>query len=522
MTALLEERLQWLRHGGNLFLLRQGLHGVERECLRVDRQGALALTPHPEAFGRTLTHPEITTDYSESLLEFITPPRNGYDQALEELDRIHRFVYSELQDETLWSASMPCLLPEEERIPIACYGNSLVGMSKHVYRRGLAVRYGKTMQCIAGIHYNYSLSEPFWRSLQQHEGNGESAGDYQSAGYIALIRNFCRFSWLLMYLFGSSPALDRGFLRGHPHQLQALDEQTLYLPWATSLRMSDLGYQNKAQAGLTPCYNDLDSYIRSLCQAVSTPWPAYEEIGLYRDGERIQLNTHILQIENEYYSSIRPKRVIQSGERPVHALRDRGVQYIEVRCLDIDPFLPLGMDRDTAAFLDCFLLFCALEQSPLLLGGACERSTRNFLAVVNEGRRPGLELVRDDGPVVLHDWALQLLDDIAGAAQVLDASLGGDVHTCAVQAQRSKVENPALTPSARVLERLRDHRQSFVAFSLEKSCEHADYFRKRPLNDEDRLLFQSMAQESVMAQNALEQACSDDSFEEYLSRLGID
>ncbi|WP_121370686.1 glutamate--cysteine ligase, partial [Pseudomonas aeruginosa] len=341
MSDLLSRRLALLGAAANLPLLTECLHGIERECLRVDSDGKLALTPHPRALGSTLTHPQITTDYSEALLEFITPTETDVADTLGDLERIHRFASSKLDGEYLWSPSMPCELPDEESIPIARYGSSLIGRLKYVYRKGLALRYGKTMQCIAGIHYNFSLPERLWPLLRQAEGSELSERDYQSAAYIALIRNFRRYSWLLMYLFGASPALDAGFLRGRPSQLERLDEHTLYLPYATSLRMSDLGYQNNAQAGLTPCYNDLQSYIDSLRQAVSTPYPPYEKVGTKQDGEWVQLNTNILQIENEYYSSIRPKRVTYTGERPVQALAARGVQYVEVRCLDINPFLPL-------------------------------------------------------------------------------------------------------------------------------------------------------------------------------------
>src|SRR5690606_39027306 len=179
---------------------------------------------------------------------------------LDELERIHRFTYSQLGDELLWSPSMPGALPDEPSIPIAHYGSSHIGQLKYVYRKGLALRYGKTMQCIAGIHYNFSLPEPAWQLQQQAEGDTQSARAYQPMRYIALIRNFRRYSWLLMYLFGASPALNKTFLRDNPHQLEELDPETLYLPYATSLRMSDLGYQSSAQSGLTPCYNDLASY----------------------------------------------------------------------------------------------------------------------------------------------------------------------------------------------------------------------------------------------------------------------
>lgn len=425
MSDLLSRRLALLGAAANLPLLTECLHGIERECLRVDSDGKLALTPHPRALGSTLTHPQITTDYSEALLEFITPTETDVADTLGDLERIHRFASSKLDGEYLWSPSMPCELPDEESIPIARYGSSMIGRLKYVYRKGLALRYGKTMQCIAGIHYNFSLPERLWPLLRQAEGSELSERDYQSAAYIALIRNFRRYSWLLMYLFGASPALDAGFLRGRPSQLERLDEHTLYLPYATSLRMSDLGYQNNAQAGLTPCYNDLQSYIDSLRQAVSTPYPPYEKVGTKQDGEWVQLNTNILQIENEYYSSIRPKRVTYTGERPVQALAARGVQYVEVRCLDINPFLPLGIDLDEARFLDAFLLFCAFSDSPLL-NGECSDATDNFLAVVKEGRRPGLQLQRRGQPVELQVWANELLERIADTAALLDRARGGE------------------------------------------------------------------------------------------------
>src|SRR5690606_26963284 len=343
LSDLLNRRLALLGEPAHLSLLGQALHGIERETLRVDERGHLALTPHPTALGSALTHGQITTDYSEALLEFITGTHADPAQTLDELERIHRFTSGQLEGEYLWSASMPGPLPAEEDIPIARYGSSHTGRLKYVYRKGLALRYGKTMQCIAGIHYNYSLPEALWTLLRAAENDGRAPREYQSARYIALIRNFRRYGWRLRSLFGASPALDASFLRGRPRQLRQLDADTLYLPWATSLRMSDLGYQNSAQAGMTPCYNDLSSYTESLLSAVSTPYAPYAVIGTQRDGEWLQLNTNLLQIENEYYSSIRPKRVTQAGERPLQALLARGVQYVEVRCLDIDPFLPLGI-----------------------------------------------------------------------------------------------------------------------------------------------------------------------------------
>ncbi|MGA9664559.1 MAG: glutamate--cysteine ligase [Pseudomonas alloputida] len=503
LSDLLNRRLSLL--GANLPLLKQCLHGIERECLRVTDEGRLAQTPHPEALGSALTNEQITTDYSESLLEFITPALADPAKVLESLEETHRFVYSKLGDEYLWSPSMPCTLPAEEDIPIAEYGSSNIGKLKHVYRKGLALRYGRTMQCIAGIHYNFSLPEALWPLLREDEGSTENDRDYQSSAYIALIRNFRRYSWLLMYLFGASPALDKGFLRGRPHQLEELDAETLFLPYATSLRMSDLGYQSNAQAGLTPCYNNLASYTDSLRKAVGTPYPPYVEVGTHVDGEWVQLNTNILQIENEYYSNIRPKRVTYSGERPIQALTSRGVQYVEVRCLDINPFLPVGIDLTEARFLDAFLLFCALEDSPQLDNGECGQCTSNFLTVVKEGRRPGLELHRNGQPISLKDWASELIERIRELANLLDQAQGSDEHAKALDAQQAKVDDTSLTPSAQVLARMTEHDESFVQFSLRQSRVHAETFREQPLSNEKQRAFETLARESLARQSELEQ-----------------
>ena len=505
MSQLLNRRLALLSERANLSLLEQCLHGIERECLRVTADARLAQTPHPEELGSALTNDQITTDYSESLLEFITPALPDPAETLASLDKIHRFAYSKLGNEFLWSPSMPCPLPAEEDIPIAYYGTSNIGQLKYVYRKGLALRYGKTMQCIAGIHYNFSLPEVLWPVLMKDEGFVGTERDYQSNAYIALIRNFRRYNWLLMYLFGASPALDAGFLRGRSHQLEQLDADTLYLPYATSLRMSDLGYQSNAQAGLTPCYNELNSYTDSLRKAVATPYAPYVEIGTHKDGEWVQLNTNILQIENEYYSNIRPKRVTYTGERPIQALVARGVQYVEVRLLDINPFLPVGIDLPEARFLDAFLLYCAFQESPQFDNTTCSDCSSNFMSVVKEGRRPGLQLQRDGQPVDLKEWAAELLEQIAPLAALLDASHGGDAHSKALDEQLAKVKDASLTPSAKVLASMIEHKESFSQFSMRQSLAHAEFFRSEPLSAEDQAAFEEKARSSLVQQTELEQ-----------------
>ena len=517
MSNLLTRRLALLAEDKHRALLGGGLRGIERETLRVQPDGHLAHTPHPMPLGSALTNPHITTDYAETLLEFITPAEHDIAVTLQKLDTIHRFSYTKLGSEMLWSQSMPCELPPEEDIEIAWYGKSNLGMLKHVYRRGLALRYGKAMQCIAGVHYNYSLDERLWRVLAEHEDATRiTAKAYQSEAYLATIRNFRRYSWLLMYLFGSSPALASGFLRGRPHKLERLSDDTLYLPHATSLRMSDLGYQNEAQSGLHPHENSLDSYVATLTRAVNQPYEPYQKVGTKVDGEWVQLSTNVIQIENEYYSTIRPKRVINTGERPIQALCNRGVQYIEVRCMDVDPFEPVGINVQAGRFLDAFLLFCALEESPLITPECGALFARNFGRTVKEGRRPGLTLTRDGAEVTLKQWGLELLERIRPVAELLDREHGGREHMASLEAQTAKLHDPDLTPSAQVLVALREHGNSFPAFGLHQSEKHAAYFRSHPPSTQEQAWFEQLARTSLEEQAELERTQTG-SFDDYVA-----
>lgn len=514
MLTLLQKRLAALELAPGI--LTECLRGVEKEGLRTTAAGKLAMTPHPNSLGSALTHPYITTDYAESLIELITSTHKDVDGLIDAVDWVHRMAADGLGDEILWNHSMPATLPDEKDIPIAWYGTSNTGMIKHVYRRGLAHRYGKTMQCIAGVHYNFSFAPKFWELLDLP---GDSAQERQSAGYVALIRNFVRHSWLLMYLFGASPALSKQFVRGKQTDLLELDENTLYLPWATSLRMSDLGYQNKAQSTLKPCYNDLPTFLQRLYEAVTTPWPDYQALGTHRDGQWIQLNTNLLQIENEYYSTIRPKRTTGRGERPITALLERGIQYVEVRCLDIDPFEPTGVSAQTARFVDAFLLFCALQNSPVFgQDGFCHESAANFKTVVNQGRKPGIELWQGGIPVTLSGWAEQLFEGIRACATLLAEQTADPRYLEAVDVQHAKVLDVSLTPSARVLETIKETHSSFHDFALELSQEHTLHFQRAGLTEDERREASQLRERSLQEQQSLEEDKSM-TFDEYVRQF---
>jgi len=485
-------------------MLRGILRGIEKESLRIDRSGLLAPTRHPAALGSALTHPLITTDYSEALIELITPTSTGIEATLTLLDEIHRCVYGALDQELLWCASMPCVLADDTQIPVAEYGNSNIGRLKHLYRIGLGHRYGRAMQTIAGIHYNFSLPDSLWQALQARQGDRRSLTDYKTDRYFALIRNFRRHFWLLIYLFGAAPALCRSLVANRPHQLESFDDGSLYLPYATSLRMGSVGYQSDAQSSLTITHNDLDNYIDTLYGAMTTPYPAYQKIGVKVDGEYRQINANLLQIENEYYSPIRPKRVANSGEKPLHALHQRGVEYVEVRCLDLNPYLPLGIDAEQIRLLDIFLLNAALDDSPPISRDECHAIQHNQKTVVNEGRRPGVTLLRAGSPVRLTDWGHALMEQMAPAAEQLDQSWGGDSYRQTLTRLTARLHDADLTPAARILAEMRDQRLSFSQFAMQHSLAHERHFRSRPLPPDRHAHFAELAEASWHAQQQIE------------------
>ncbi|MCE3251755.1 MAG: glutamate--cysteine ligase [Cellvibrio sp.] len=489
--------------------LRGILRGLEKESLRVTPQGTLAQTEHPRALGSALTHPHITTDYSEALLEFITEPFADVEHLLAQLDDIHRFTYQQLASnrERLWPASMPCILGSDNEIPVARYGSSNSGRMKTVYRVGLGHRYGRAMQTIAGIHYNFSLPDDFWRALQNQSGDQQTLQDFKTARYFGLIRNFRRNFWLLIYLFGASPAVCSCFVNNRAHKLQPFPAapQTMYLPYATSLRMGDLGYQSDAQKSLVVDYNNLDDYLKTLCGAITQSHPAYEQIGV-KDGAGAyqQLNSSLLQIENEFYSSIRPKRTTERGETALQALRLRGVEYVEVRCVDLNPYEPLGITIEQMEVMDAFLLYCLLSDSPEKDEREFYQGQENQKRIVNSGRAPALELLRGDHSVSMRSWAQEILQGSNACAELLDQAKGGNGYRQAIALQFAKLENAELTPSARVLRDMTSANQSFYAHTLALAEQHRVFFETHPLSAEKYAEFAQMSAQSLQTQTELE------------------
>jgi glutamate--cysteine ligase len=517
--SLFSQRLAVLTDPANSGLSRV-IKGLEKEGLRVTPDGTLADTPHPESLGSAFAHPRITTDYSEALLEFITAPTESTSDLLEELDRVQAFTYQKMGDELLWGASMPCMIGQDSDIPVAQYGSSNPGRMKTVYRLGLGERYGRVMQTIAGIHYNFSLHDDFWDFWHEREGKDESLQVYKNRRYFDLIRNFRRNFWLLLYLFGASPAVCRSFVKDREHSLQPFgdDGHSLHMPFGTSLRMGNLGYQSSAQDSLVVSYNDIDSYLQTLCGAIKGSHDTYKDIGVKNEaGDYRQLNTSLLQIENEFYSTIRPKRTAKSGETALSALHNGGVEYIEVRCIDLNPYEPLGITEEQINFLDAFLLYCLLAGSPETDCEKYRRSLINQKLMVEEGRDPDMRLLSAAGEQSVGQWGHALLDDIMRVASLLDESYETTDYTAAVDAQRVKLDNPELLPSARILDDMKESGQTFFRLAMSLAQGHKERYAQVQLPEAWTAQMQADVAESHQQQRDVE-AADDVDFETYLAR----
>jgi glutamate--cysteine ligase len=430
---------------------------------------------------------------------------------------LHQFVYQHLGDELLWATSMPSQIDGDASIPIAQFGRSNIGRMKTVYREGLGVRYGRMMQAISGVHFNYSFPVSMWDPWAELVQSRVRGQQFISERYFHLLRNYRRHGWIVLYLFGVSPVVCNSFLRGRNVTLPRLSRDTSYEPYATSLRMSDLGYRNRNQAGLSVSVNSLEEYVRDLSRAITTPHEPYEKLGVKVGEEYRQLNANILQIENEYYSFIRPKRVARSGERPTKALLRAGVEYVEVRALDVSAFDPVGVNQNKLRFLEVFLALCLMKDSPPIDVSEQDLLDDNHVIVARRGREPGLLLERDGRATAMLGWARELIDSMQGIAEVFDRGDPARPYSAALAVQAAKIDNVSLTPSARMLAELESTQESFFDLALRMSRLHKEYFLALyPPNVERQAEFRAEAEESLRAQVSIETA-DRLSFEQYLA-----
>ena len=188
--------------------LLEGNFGLEREGLRVTKEGLLSLQPHPEVFGDKKTNPYITTDFSESQLELVTPVFQSTEEAVNFLDSLFNIAVLELNDEFIWPQSMPANTPNPEVIPIASFPTE---KKDEKYREYLKNKYGAKKQLISGIHINFSLGEQLIRTLYERSGQQLPFLRFKQDLYLKLTRNYLRYHWLIVYLFGAANIIHKSY-----------------------------------------------------------------------------------------------------------------------------------------------------------------------------------------------------------------------------------------------------------------------------------------------------------------------
>ena len=474
------------------------LRGIERESLRVDENGNISQKNHPQNLGSPLTNKDITTDFAEALLELVTPTFESPEELFAYLNLLHKFVYSEIGEEILWNFSMPCAFKNEKEIRIAEYGNSNNGMLKHIYRKGLRLRYGSIMQCVSGIHYNFSLTKDSWKILDKN-----SDQDYINEKYLGAIRNIKRNFWFILEQFGASPLMHKSYLYDREHSLKKYNSNDLFLPYATSLRMSNVGYQSNIQDSLKISYNNLDEFINALIKGIQTPVKKFKDIGMFDNaGIAQQISMGILQIENELYDIVRPKRSGPSGSRPSTLLKTEGIEYLELRGIDINPFIPEGIDINKIKLLDTYIIHSLVSESPYMSDEEIKEIKTNQKTMVSEGRLKNTMLSKNGDLVSLTELRKIFLSELEQTAKALDEYFDGYLDSFYSEMSKSEL------PSEKILSDMEAEGFEFQNYGLIQSKKIADEFKSSDVSDFSTMTY--MAKTSIENLKNLEESSSMD------------
>ena len=364
----------------------EGSFGIEWESLRAKDDGKLSLTPHPAVFGDKLTNPLITTDFSESQIEIITPTFDTIDDAFENFSLLSDMVNASLpQDEYLWFQSIPCILPYWDQIPIAQYSGE--GESSQKYREDLARRYGVKKQMISGVHFNFSFSERFLKKLYSLENDDLSFKDFKDDIYLKIARNYLRYCWLIIYLTGCSIGSHKTFSNDCIHLMDAKDNYgSYYSTRGPSFRNASCGYKNLKD--LYPSYNSVNEFVGDINSFID-------------NGD--------LSEAKELYTQIRLKP--KNPKDLLNSLKDSGIEYIEIRTLDINPFYQCGIVNRDMKFLHLFLIYMLVKDESDYLAWQNEAKI-NEERTAESGYVDSMRLLRDGCEVTLKDWAHEIINEM--------------------------------------------------------------------------------------------------------------
>ncbi|BDD12332.1 glutathione biosynthesis bifunctional protein GshAB (plasmid) [Fulvitalea axinellae] len=445
----------------------RGEFGLERENVRVDAEGRMAKTPHPQVFGNKNRHPYITTDFSESQVEMVTPKQDSIDEAYDFLRVLNDLFYENVKDEFLWPQSMPPVLPKGSDIPIAKYGEE--GKDKEEYREYLSKMYGSQMQMISGTHFNFSLPDSLLRRLFAEQKTFSEFEAFKEQVYLKMIRNFLRDRWLLLLINGASPVIHETF-EGCCLRITCPVENGVHsCKQSLSMRSSPFGYTNRKNVIID--YASVDSYNNSV--------------------ERL-IQRDFISLEKEIYLPIRLKFREENGKKVV--------SHIEVRILDLDPLSPLGVSKDVLRFTHLFLLYGLMreEQTPFDTFQQLRAHKNQYLASVN-GMVPEFLLTDEFAKTVtiaeLSKRIIGRMESTVGFLLASDAT-----YKKAMEKAKLQVENPTERLAYKVREGI--HEKGFVEFhmdlarkSREKSLEQAFRFHGK---EDMELSTQLLMKEAVL------------------------
>ncbi|MHC5225404.1 glutamate--cysteine ligase [Ignatzschineria sp. LJL83] len=483
--------------------------GLERETLRINPEtGHLSDQDHPESIGSALTHKHITTDFAECMLEFVTSPHSSPDKALEELRSIQKFTLNKLNNEIFWPNSMPPAIDSEDEIVIGKYGSSNDARMKSLYRKGLSVRYGKMMQVISGIHYNFSLEDHVFKAFQDGINNNDTLSAFKTDRYLHACRNVSRYGFVIPYFLGASPVMDKSFLAGKENPFSSLNDEDSYLPEGESLRLSDIGYGNN-KCHFDVSFNSIQEFTKNIQFAISTPCNIFSQIPVQENGIYNQINNHILQIENEYYASIRPKQIMQKGENFLTALNKRGIEYIELRSVDINPLIAEGIDIDSMRFIQLFLTASVLTDAENLSQKEYEHNQKNLKIVAKSGLDLDQSFTVEGEESTLKEALLSALHWLDPIAKIL-----GSPYEKSLSLMKDRVSHPELLPASEVLKALKTSNQTYQSFFLAKAktLYSSEY---SALDSSNQAALESLTEQSLAKRDEIE-AAPQIPFAEYL------
>jgi glutamate--cysteine ligase len=487
--------------------------GIEKENLRINTDGSPAKSSHPQRLGSALKNPVITTDFAECLPEIITGIHGDIDSLLDELQDLNIFLLQAIpNNEILWPASMPPWIASNNDLPIAEYGSSNVAMMKHLYRIGLSNRYGNIMQSIAGIHYNISFCKEFIHHLNDNSIYDKNISDQEikSNFYMQLVRNFIDSQWLLLYLFAAAPVAMRSSLGNIIPEYIETQGNVCLSKYATSLRLSPIGYHN-AEQNMQISYNSVQQYASDLMQLTHKESKIFADIPDITSPNPKQLNKNILQIENEYYNTIRPKPKFTSNRMPAISLYDNGVEYVEIRIFDLNPFIPLGINKEQIAFTDVFLTYCLIHTNMQQSAPDIQRINNNTKRVLTDGYNPKCYIEDSITKTPIKTAVLNKLNALIPVAEFLDRYNKTKIHTSAVAAQLNKLNYPNNLTNNKLLDLTNNYQNNIL--NLAKS--HSEYLRNQIIKPEKLEELNHIAKTSLAEQKVLERNDKNINFKDY-------